>query len=419
MHPYGGEKNVRRNLFLYIIDGLSFVPAMALISVSTVIPFFLEQLEASTLQMAIVTSLALVCSFVTQPFFGAVATRAKKMHMTFGKILLLQRFVFFAFILSIPLFAGNYSLLIWMFIIFWGIFNLFAGSYSVFFIPLILKLLPPDKRGGLRGIGFAIGSGLGFLMAALIPVIHGRIAFPYDFVLIFSLGCMFLFVNAIVFVFMREHDDVEPRVPMSTIEFIKGIAATLKENRLFRTMVLMCMFLMLANSLLFLYTVYAMRVFDATSYHIATLTAMGVASGAVGFIVFGFIIDRFGPKYNVAIATVLITMAGALALITNSLVFLYVAWVFANLAATCYMSAVSLLLGDVAPSEKLPLYAGVLNIITLALSSVAVLTIAPAIERFGFSLLFITVLGCGVISFTLYFALFKKQLDAKQAHNIS
>ena len=78
MHPYGGEKNVRRNLFLYIIDDLSFVSAMALISITTVIPFFLEQLEVSTLQMAIVTSLALVCTFVTHPFFGAIASRAKK-----------------------------------------------------------------------------------------------------------------------------------------------------------------------------------------------------------------------------------------------------------------------------------------------------------------------------------------------------
>jgi len=170
------------------------------------------------------------------------------------------------------------------------------------------------------------------------------------------------------------------------------------------------MLLMVANSLLPYYTVYAIEVFNATEIHLAMLAAIAVLSPALGHVVFGIIIDRRGPKITSIIAACLIVSAGSLALATDSLVLLLVAWGLANLGSSCYYMTVQLLLGEVSPSGKLPLYVGILSIVSLSLSSLMVLLLAPALEHLGFALLFITVLVCGITSLSVNILVFRKHM---------
>ena len=154
---YGSEKDIRHNLLLFFIDGVAFMPSMTLISVSAVIPYFLVQLGATTFQIALSASLALICTFIAQPFFSFLATHSPMMHKTFGKILLLQRSIFFIFVLCIPALVKTGAIFVWIFLFFWGLFNVFVGAYNVFHTPLVITLLPPEKRGAIRGLGYAIG----------------------------------------------------------------------------------------------------------------------------------------------------------------------------------------------------------------------------------------------------------------------
>ncbi|MCL2378153.1 MAG: MFS transporter [Defluviitaleaceae bacterium] len=405
---YGGHKNIKRNLLLYFFDGISFTLSVTFISITTIIPFFLEQLGASTIQIGMAAALVPICTFITQPLFGSLASRVKKLSMTFAKILFLQRISFLVFAITIPLFPPH--VLIRTFLFAWGVFNLFVGSYSVFFAPLILKLLPPDRRGGLRGIGFALGSLLSLAVTAIFPVIFYRITFPYDFMLIFVMGSLLMFVNAAVFALLREHNDIEPRIPMGLAQYTRGIFSSLISEPGLRALILTCTFLVIAISLLPYYTVYAIRIFSATDANIATLAALAVASGAVGHIVFGFIVDKRGPVTTVTMVACLTALSGALALFTNSLTLLFVAWAIANFGNSGYFSSASLLLGEIGAPGKLPLYAGVLNVVALALSAIVLLVLAPVLERIGFNWLFITILACGVLSLAANVFVFRRHV---------
>jgi hypothetical protein len=68
------------------------------------------------------------------------------------------------------------------------------------------------------------------------------------------------------------------------------------------------------------------------------------------------------------------------------------------------------MLGTITPPGKLPLYVGVLTTVALAVSSAVLLLLAPALERVGFSLLFMTVLTCGVGSLLLNVFVLKRLL---------
>jgi len=411
---YGSEKDIRHNLKVFFIDGVSFMPSMALISITSVIPYFLDELGATTFQIALAASLALICCLLPQPVFGFIASKSVMMHITFGKILLLQRFIFLAFVLLIPLLAWSNALLINVFLVFWGIFNVFVGSYSVFFTPLVIRLLPPDRRGSIRGIGLAIGSFLGVGMSALIPVILERILFPYNYMVIFLIGLFFLLVNATFFFFMRQSKDAVPNEPMGMKRYIKLMPSSLKESPSFRAMVITCTFLAIANSLLAYYTLYAIREFYATEAHIAALTGLAVFSAAIAHVAFGYLVDRYGPRFIALIAACLVAVSGVMALTTNSLNLLFVAWVFANLSNSAYPLIAALLAGEVSPPSKLPLYVGVQTTISLAISAVIVLVLAPVLENLGFAPLFATVLICALLSFAINAFILKKRMAQQE-----
>ena len=251
-------------------------------------------------------------------------------------------------------------------------------------------------------------------MSALIPAILGNIAFPYNYMTIFSLGLFFLLVNVFVFYSMRQSKDMEPNEPMSMMQYIKMMPSSIKENATFRTMTLACVFLAIANATLPYYTLYAIREFFATDNHIALLAGLAVLSGAIAYIVFGYIIDKFGARHVAVIAAILIVLAGVVILSTNSLYFVFIAWVLANICNTGTIVSVSLLLGEVAPTTKLPLYVGVYMTISMALSAAVVLLLAPVLESFGFIPIFVTVLICGLLSLLVNMLILKKRMATLQ-----
>jgi len=415
MHnKYGSQEDIRHNLKLFFLDGVLFMPTMALISISAVIPFFMDQLGASTFQIALATSMTMICVLLTQPLFGYIASRSAAMQKTFSKILFLQRISFLIFIILIPLFSGHHSTLINLFLVFWCIFNFFVGSYAVFFTPLVIRLLPPDKRGAIRGVGLAIGSFLGVGMTALIPLILGSIPFPYNYMTIFAMGVLFLLFDAAVFFFMRISKDAEPIEPLGILEYVKKMPSTIGESPTFRIMILTVLFLAIAHSILPFYTLYAIRIFSATETHVATFAGLAILSGAIAHIIFGIIVDRFGPRIVAVIGACLLILAGALALITSSLNILFAIWLIANISNSSFVMAVSLLLGEISPSAKLPLFVSVYTTISTALSAVIVLVLAPILENFGFMPLFAIVLLCGIFSFILNVFILKKRMSSSQ-----
>jgi len=407
---FGEPKELKRNIILYFFDGMTFMASFALISITTVIPFFLETLQASTFQFALATAVTTIGMLIGKPFFGAMASRAKFLSKTFAKILFTQRLTLLLFVLMMPMLARDAGLMIWVFILFWAIFCLLSGCYMVFNVPLILKLLPPHKRAGMRGVGQGIGNIIGLGLAGSIPIIVENFSYPYNFMILFGLGLIFLFLNATGFWLMKEHEDVEPRVSMKLHEYLKAIPVSLKEDGTFRAMVLSCMFMLIGVSLIPFYTLYGIRSFTMGADQIALLATLAILSAIGVNISFGFIIDRFGPVKVSPVAAVCIVTSGLILLITKELPFFYGAWVLINVAQFCYMKSTNLMLGDVSPSGKTPLYVGVLFMISMAVSSIVVLGLAPLMELAGFSILFVLVVICGGLGLFYNVFVFQRRL---------
>ena len=398
MTGYGSREDIRHNLLVLFLDGVFFTPGMTLISITAVIPYFLHQAGATTFQIGLAASLALVCSFLIQPIFVRLASSSRQPHRTFGKILVLQRVVFLAFVMCIPLLASQGPILTWLFLFFWGVFNLFVGSYGVFYTPLVVKMLPPHRRGAIRGAGNATGMLLSIGAASLIQPILVSVAFPVNYLLIFSIGSVLLLIDAGLFFLLRIPAEARPDMPVTALKYVRQMPTAIRRNAPFRALVTASIFLVIPNSLLAYYTIYAIRVFHAAETQIGLMAILAAMAGAAGFFTFGIAADRWGPRLVLLVGGVAITLAGALALTTHSLALLYVAWVLANFGTSAYLVGSTLLLGLVSPPNQVTIHVGVQSALSLALSALVVLVLAPLLEHTGFMPMFAIVLACGVSS---------------------
>jgi Na+/melibiose symporter-like transporter len=280
----------------------------------------------------------------------------------------------------------------------------------VFNVPLMLKLLPPNRRAGMRGVGIAIGSVISLGMAALIPVVIEHVPYPQDFMVLFGVGLLFLFANAAGFWLMDEREDVEPPHPLRVAAYLKAIPVTLVADPVFRAMVGSCVAIVIANSLIPFYTLHAIRDLSASEGQVSLLAGLAIFTGVAVSLLLGFLIDRRGPVRLSPVAAVAVTAAGLVGLVAHSFPVLVVAWVLANLGNAAYMQTTMLMLGDVSPKGKAPLYVGVLFSISMLVSSVVVLALAPVLEILGFTALFVLVAACGALGWYWNVRVFQPRL---------
>ena len=201
----------KRNYILMFMDTVLFTNAMAFLSINAVIPYFLNNLGASIFQISLASVLVSFCTFITQPFFSSLVLKLPYKLKTFVKILFLQRIIFLIFILFIPLISSrSSSLMIIMFLIFWGIFNFFVGSYSPFFNLIIAKLVPGNTRGRLLGFAGSFANFLAIGTPMLIGLLLKKVAYPYNYTIIFALGVIILLIDVLDFNLMENEISDKP-----------------------------------------------------------------------------------------------------------------------------------------------------------------------------------------------------------------
>jgi len=127
----------KKNFVLFFIDTVLFINAMTYLSVTAVITYFLNTLGASTFQISLASILVSVGTFISQPIFAKKAAGLTIKLKSFLRILSIQRIFFLFFVMTIPmLVSAGYYLAIMAFLICWGIFSFFVGSYTPFYMAL-------------------------------------------------------------------------------------------------------------------------------------------------------------------------------------------------------------------------------------------------------------------------------------------
>jgi MFS family permease len=394
----------KRNYILMFLDTVLFVNAMAFLSINSVIPYFLNNLGATTFQISLASALTGIGTFISQPIFSRIAMKLPYKIKTFIKVLSIQRIFFLIFVISIPFIASkNPSTMIMIFLICWGIFNFFVGSYSPFFMTIMPKLILSHERGRLIGFAGAMGNIIAVGSSVIIGVLLSNIPYPYNYTIIFAIGTVLLILDVVDFMLMRnEPADEHILKDLSYFQYINYLPVVLKHNKKYSYMVLGFVFFVVTNVSLAYYSLHAIRDFHAGAAQIAIFTGLAVVANTVSGMIFGVIADRFGHKYVLQYSALCGLIGGIIVLLLPGLVSIYTAFALSTICASGYQLSCSMLIIQEAPKKDLPIYISVNVMVTLIVSSIFTLLSGYIIDKLSFTPVFFVTCAAGLGAFIIF-----------------
>ena len=407
MLKYGSQvledKDYKRNYILLFLDNIMFTNAMTFLSVNAVIAYYLNTLGASTLQISLSSALVSIGAFATQPIFAKKAMENQYKLGIFAKALYIQRFVFLVYILTIPFLAkSNPSLSIILFLVFWFIFSLFTGVYSPFYMSLLSKMIPHSEQGKLLGFAGAMGNIIAIGSSYLIGTILKKVSFPYNYTIIFAIGIFILLLDVVDFQLMKEMPDEITDKQMNFFEYIKDIPNILRSNTNVLKIVIGNCFIIISNVSLGYYALYAIRTYNAQAEQVALFTGIAVTVNILGSAAFGLMADRFGHKSVLKIASMLGGIAGVIVLGIPSIYAVYIAFALSTLCLNGYNLSSGVIIVHNSPKTQVPVYISANNMITLIVSSVAMVASGYIIDKVSFTPIFMVIGFAGFIGFIVF-----------------
>lgn len=394
----------KRNYLLLFLDPILYVSAMAFLSINAVIPNFLNELGASAFQISLASALAAIGTLVSQPIFAQIAMSLPVKSQVFAKLLAVQRFSLLAYVLAIPFISRhNPMLAVVLFLLFWGIFNLFVGCNSPFYMSILSKVVPDNQWGRLVGFADAAGNLTALGSAFVIGLLLKNMIFPYNYTWIFGIGLALLLLNACCFALIKEKPEKVQKQPINYFKYIAEIPHALKTQKEFAVSVLGNSFLVVSNIALAFYSLAAIRIYDAGSEQVALFAGIGIIVNIFGSILFGMIGDRVGHRYVLAIASFLSMSASVIVLTIPSLTAINVGFALSSLSLGGYNIGNGINIMDHCPKDQVPLYISINIMITLTASSLVTLMAGAVIDIFSFTPLFIFTGACGMAAFITFF----------------
>jgi MFS family permease len=379
---------LHHNIRLHIMDGLLFGFAMSFVSVSTIMPVFIQQVGGNAVAIGSVPVLWTIGVNLPQAVFVRFSHTGGQSMPAMLRYGALHRFFFlaiaiFTFIaagrLSAALMTGSLLILIFL--------AAMAGSLAQPpWFQVFTKTTPVKIRGRLIALRQTLSSGLGILGGSIVTLILATVAVPYNFGILFVIAFAFAMASYAYLRHLREPGAIKEE-PVQHKGVVLHVRTMLASNRAIRDFVIVDALTLMSMTAAAFYAVYAIEKFHLSASYAGTFTALVMCSMVLGNIAFGFIGDHFGHHLNLMILAACSAAASLIALIAGNI--LIYGFVFFFMACTMSLQGISRLsfVAELCSEADRPIFIALVNTITAP--SVIVGIVAGALARwFGFSIVF-------------------------------
>jgi MFS family permease len=381
---------LRRNLLLNIGDGTIFLFAMSFVSVTTILPVFIQRIGGNAIAIGALPVLWTLGLNFPQLFTHSrnperfVKPKVLRYGFLFRISFLVTALIIFLFFKELDASVSVPVFLLLIFII------AIIGSVPVpGWYHLFSKTTPLKLRGRLLAIRQLLGSLLGSFSGSFIIIILSSLRYPNNFAALFLAASVFSFIS---WLFLKKVD--EPDIPVTEdisfeqINKLKRIKQILKEDRNFRNFVIADALILISLSANGFYAAYAISKFNLPTSYAGSFTIIISGSMALGNIIFGYLGDRFGHKLNLVILASCSILAGLSALLsTNVLTFGIVFFFVAFTLCLQGISRISFVVEMCGESER-TLYVAMLNSVTAPTAFFGLIA-GIIISLFGFTVVFL------------------------------
>jgi len=410
LHKFSGYNSsvLRRNILMHTIDGSLFLFAISFISVSTVLPVFIQRIGGNAIAIGSVSVLWSLGLNLPQLLFIRFFHKEEKIKPAVLKTGLMYRFQFLVIAVVCFLFLGNLdvsvSVPLMLFLVF--VTSVVGSTTGPPWFHFFSKTTPVKLRGRLLAVRWLIGSALGLLGGYLVSVILSSVIYPNNFALLFLICFV---ITMISFYFLNRIEEPLEEAPGSVKpasfkEILLRSKAILKENNDFKNFLVADALILMSLTASSFYAVYAVREFNLPTSYAGAFTMILMAGQLIGNFIFGYLADYSGHKINILILAACSAAASLCAVFANNILAYGIVFFFTGCTLALQGISRLALVVEMCGETERPIYIGLLNSIT-----------APTILFGLVGGLLITVVGYvpvfliyTLISLTAVFWLYKK-----------
>jgi MFS family permease len=397
------ERNYRFNFIVNAADGATYWFGYSFIAPTIILPLYISHFTDNPLIIGLIPFIATAGFLLPQLFTSNFVERApRKKFFPVNVGLFTERIPVFLLALSAALFAKDQPILaLVLFLAIYTWYNFGAGMIVVGWQEMIAKIIPTRRRGRFIGITNFVGNAAGILGALAVPFVLEKFTFPQGYVYIFFTAAGLIFLSWCFLAMAREPVLNVQKPHISQLEYLRSLPEVVGHDKNFLRYLLFQIFYNLSGMAGGFLIVYSARHWNLPDSVAGIYGIVMQAGQACAYLLFGFLADRKGHRFNLEAAALINLVSFILPIFAPSPIWFYPIFFLRGVAfAAAFISSIAIVMEFTQPKNR-PTYIGLANTIPGVAGSIAPLLGGWLATATGYPILFLLSAVIGLIAFVL------------------
>jgi MFS family permease len=396
------ERNRARNFTASTLVLAFFNLGLSFVFPATVMTTYASRLVDSAALIGLVPALFLVGMNLPQILYARTAELLARKHPLVMKLAVAERVPYLLIGLSILVFPQAPDELAFLILVLGvGIGSFSGGMLQPVWKSMLTKIIRPERRGRLFGIGFGVGGLLGVAGSVLVRMVISSFGSPQAFGVLFLLSFAAHSVSMLLFAITREPSKEPTTVTPPLAEYLRELPIVLKRDTNFTWYLVSQAFTILGLMGVGFYVLYAQDNFPIDEAFVGNMTMASLVGISLGTPVMGWLADRWGNKLLSVVSIGVSAAAPAVLLLAGSPLLLYLVFAFMNLGQNSSNIARIAITMEFSSVDKVPTITGLSGTLLAPFLLAAPIIAGSLIDGPGYPALFVTIFICQIAAAVL------------------
>ncbi|CAG0931781.1 hypothetical protein TFLX_02274 [Thermoflexales bacterium] len=295
-----------RNFALGVFNGGFFIFAEALMSIDTVLTWFVQQLGGSNFLIGLVGPMRDAGWFLPQLFISHRLQRKPLKIPLYRRAAAVRSVAWFVWTAATFVLAANHPPLLLVFFTAYAANSLASGFAGLPFMEVVAKTIPPRRRGVYFGARLFAGSLLGLLASVLVAVVlseQNPLPFPQNVGVLFIISWVAAVIGLTAFGLVKEPPSAVLDDGATFTAHMQRAARLPKHNRNLRYLLIARVVILLSYVAAPFYSIYSINVLNAPISIIGVYVGVRTLVSLIANPVWSLLSDRRGNKLVMQLAT--------------------------------------------------------------------------------------------------------------------
>ena len=397
--PASVARNFRHNVLINTLDISFFFMADSFGNINTIMPVFAATLTDNPFIIGLMPAIVNAGWFLPQMFIASRVTNSPKILPLSVRLGVLERLPYLLFAvlaLAIPHIGKSTALILLILLMSWR--GIAGGMSALPWQEVMARVIPLSHRARFFGFSRVFGQGAGILGSVISGIILANLSYPRNYALGFGIAVIIQWLSFASYIQNREPDPEQSNLPDAkpipsqpkkpAIDF-SMFGRILKKDSNFRLYLLARSISFIGNMATAFIAVYAIKAFHLPDEQAAVFTGVILASGVLGYALWGAVGDRIGPKKIMVLSFICWFVALIIAIISKSIWLYYLVFALFGLYQSGVGVGDSMLIMELGEESLRPNYLGMGRTLTGSFLLLAPVLAGSLVSRFDYNVMFI------------------------------